>query len=219
MLKGIITELMKGNPQTISLRGHKIKLEARRGCKSLLMSEDGKPVAYLDLSYSNMDHTSIDFEKGWLAHSGFVLDRRMSWYEDFDGVNDGFTGYSPSWGFFVNEKYRDIGIGRVLFSAALGIARELSRPRPLTRKEIDDIDWEYNGAEPPTIESERTKPRRLPPNQAYFMVYMPRSGFYKRYFSRYDGSQRKGIEYYDNAQADVSGILVFPEFRIPHLKL
>ncbi len=226
MLEETVCGLMErypyeGHPYEIEMKGGLVKVELRvspSGACSLLTSEKENPVGYLDFSRSGNSrnsfyHNVVETPRGHLADTGYVADDRFSYHSDFDEVNGGFKGHSPSWAFFINEQYRGKGIGALMFSIALGIARVLSQPRPLTQKEIDEIDWDYLGGQPPKIDEQKA---RLGLNEAFFMVYKIVSGFFPAYFANGSNSLRGGVEFYEE-YSGFSSALVFPDFQIPQL--
>lgn len=225
MLKKVVSGLLVGRHYLTDIGRTEIKLELRKGyAYSLLTSENGNPVGYLDFGHShNQDHYSLEPERGWFSSNGYVVDQRFSYYEDFDGMSGGFVAHSSSWGFFLNEQYRGRGIGSFMFSVAIGISRELARSRPLTRSDIERIDWEYfcGNQERGELELQKSHERsdwKMNPREAYFMVWRPMSDFYRKYFSDSSGHRRKGMEYVADYSTE-GCYLVFPDFRIPFSSL
>jgi|SRR3989344_465070 len=132
MLNEVVSGLLNGHPYEMEVGERFVKVELRRNPYnrynlSLLTSESRNPVGYLDFgpSHRTGDHSQVRTEKGFLAHSGYVVDDRFSYYTDFDGKGDGFKDSDSTWGFFINEEYRRQGIGPMMFGLTLGIAREL----------------------------------------------------------------------------------------------
>ena len=194
MLREVTSGLLDGHGYEMGMSSGIVKVELRNTYpgsldSSLLTSESGNPVGYLDFGPSHRvgDHSQIWTDSGVLGYNGYVVDDRLSYYPDFDEVNGGFTDHSPTWGFFINEQYRGQGIGQLMFGITLGIARELQKGR-------------------------------LEPRDAFLMVYKMMSKFFPRYFRDNSGELRAGVDYYEEFSGYTSA-LVFPDFEIPELNV
>lgn len=182
MLTEVVSGLLHGNPYEMEVGERLVKVELRRRPYnitelSLLTSENGNPVGYLDFSHSRKpgDHSQVTTNSGGLGYNGYVLDNRFSYYPDFEDKG-GFEGYHQSWGFFIREEYQRQGIGPMMFGITLGISRELQEGH-------------------------------LQPRHAFFMVYKMMSNFYGRYFRNGSQSLPQGVDYYEEYSGNKSALV------------